>query len=870
MGSLRERILLIVAILPFGFSLALSTTVSTNNETGPHPEGSGYLAPVARTNTSKSAEETQHQFYVSLEQELGLPYDIVEKIDEYCKLLSEGTIDSLKTKDGLEALMGCVGSAIGNDDRAGLEPLIDKLQSFILSTNSLGSRGNPGIVVPEIRRTNLPPINGVTRTPVEPAEPQRITIGTQNNLTIPVAPGPVPPTKLLRPIPLKVKRKSDKTTNNPVVTSPDAKKKVIIALSPGARSYLYNHLVTESGLLLKDITKIVGECKLLSPETIETLQTPGGLKRFGDCVITAVGEGARQKLDNLIKKLPNLFLSIVLLAPHETPVNEIGIELLSQRLIVSRILEEDRPADNRVAVGIYTSDELTNFEGVRNNLGRLLVRIIPGLFGLTAVVKAPNIDGNITFLGDSADEVGIGRAAVNDILESARPIFTLDGFKKLAEAWGTEIGSPKYWEEFFVRYGLHKSTDAEINNIERNSAFKRVRSVNASLPMGLTETTMGALKNSELTSLSKAKVYGGVTVTCVFCHSTYIHKKYAPGVQNVFANLQRLTDDLVKVGASTGSISGYLINPKHNSIVTSAHTGNLFGARLYEFSESKKGLVSKPLNLLSAVPWLMTTNPVFDRTAPWYNFGIKVKNKVSFYYDGSADPEKTSVITPTLLPNYMGVGVSLEDTLNHLIASYEKPIQKYLATLQPPIYPGKVDNEKVLKGKSIYANECLRCHGLENYQGLLRDVGTDPNRKFSEEQVNYLNKVQGKAAFKVTGNYVAPPLQGIWVRAPYLHNGSVPTLKQLLSPVQERMACYVVTSDPREEDDYDYHNVGWNVEACPKNGSKYQTVLEQNPSKPVRIYDPKGGLGLSNQGHEHGVSLSDADKENLLEFLKTL
>jgi hypothetical protein len=46
--------------------------------------------------------------------------------------------------------------------------------------------------------------------------------------------------------------------------------------------------------------------------------------------------------------------------------------------------------------------------------------------------------------------------------------------------------------------------------------------------------------------------------------------------------------------------------------------------------------------------------------------------------------------------------------------------------------------------------------------------------------------VWSNGSFRSTGGYLCPPLDGIWARAPYLHNGSVPTLDALLGPVGDR------------------------------------------------------------------------------------
>lgn len=99
--------------------------------------------------------------------------------------------------------------------------------------------------------------------------------------------------------------------------------------------------------------------------------------------------------------------------------------------------------------------------------------------------------------------------------------------------------------------------------------------------------------------------------------------------------------------------------------------------------------------------------------------------------------------------------------------------------------------------------------------------------------------------------YVAQFLDGIWLRAPYLHNGSVPTLADLLTPAAERPQSFW-----RGYDVYDPGRVGFIVQgaAAERAGTHYDTTLRGN----------------GNQGHEFGTALPEADKAALLEYLKTL
>jgi hypothetical protein len=98
------------------------------------------------------------------------------------------------------------------------------------------------------------------------------------------------------------------------------------------------------------------------------------------------------------------------------------------------------------------------------------------------------------------------------------------------------------------------------------------------------------------------------------------------------------------------------------------------------------------------------------------------------------------------------------------------------------------------------------------------------------------------------------PLDGLWLRAPYLHNGSVPNLRELLEPSAKRSKVFY-----RGDDVYDPANVGFESNVPERDGRKffrYDTSVRGN----------------GNQGHEgkeYGTELSPADKNALLEYLKT-
>lgn len=114
------------------------------------------------------------------------------------------------------------------------------------------------------------------------------------------------------------------------------------------------------------------------------------------------------------------------------------------------------------------------------------------------------------------------------------------------------------------------------------------------------------------------------------------------------------------------------------------------------------------------------------------------------------------------------------------------------------------------------------------------------------------NLIAPAAPLPPKGAYESRVMQGIWAAAPYLHNGSVPTLAELLKPAAQRVRQFKIGPA------YDIVNVGLAVEQPQFNYTVTTTGCGDLNS------------GNSNCGHEFGTHLSDPEKKALLEYLKTL
>jgi len=193
-------------------------------------------------------------------------------------------------------------------------------------------------------------------------------------------------------------------------------------------------------------------------------------------------------------------------------------------------------------------------------------------------------------------------------------------------------------------------------------------------------------------------------------------------------------------------------------------------------------------------------------------------------------------------------------------------IEKWLEDLPAPPYPYVKDKVKSDKGSIVYRDHCAQCHGAngQNFAGDLvgkvtpiKEINTDPRRldSFSYEValnlgMPYAGEPYRFKHFKKTFGYANLPLDGLWLRAPYLHNGSVPTLRDLLNPPASRPQTFY-----RGYDVYDQEKVG------------FKSVREEHGWK-YFLFDTRVA-GNSNQGHEYGTNLTSDEKEQLVEYLKT-
>jgi hypothetical protein len=234
----------------------------------------------------------------------------------------------------------------------------------------------------------------------------------------------------------------------------------------------------------------------------------------------------------------------------------------------------------------------------------------------------------------------------------------------------------------------------------------------------------------------------------------------------------------------------------------------------------------------------------------------------------------TEIVTFFTVPT---MGMSPDEAEKRIPAV--RPVVRWLGTeYHAPPFPGRVDSVLAREGAHLFRARCESCHGVYG-EGMPRRLVSFPNRLVPQEQIGTDSTrwalirpdvVQrlGTTAFgrhmqvRRTRGYVSPILSGVWATAPYLHNGSVPTLWALLTP-GERPVRFLTGGHA-----LDYAALGVALERG--GDGVYRYPAGYTPWSTPQLFDTRLP-GKSNRGHERQVAgLSAAEKRALIEYLKTL
>lgn len=363
---------------------------------------------------------------------------------------------------------------------------------------------------------------------------------------------------------------------------------------------------------------------------------------------------------------------------------------------------------------------------------------------------------------------------------------------------------------------------------------------NGKLPMGLREG---------------ATIFGakGVAVDCLLCHGSSILGKSYVGLGNSSLDIQAVWEDFGKAGGGSGKL------PFTFSHVRGTSEAGSFAVYLLSFRKPDLALSFPPRDL--GLPKQLCE----DVPAWWL-----LKKKKTMYHTGTSHASSVRSLMQFMLTPENSL-----KTFEREEATF-RDIQAYLLTLEAPKYPFPIDRDLAHQGAKIFSKNCAACHGTYGERWTypnkiipLDIIGTDSERLtgFSLASGEHYNKSwfaregkEGLPAMKPEG-YQAPPLDGIWATAPYLHNGSVPTLNHLLH--SKTRPKVFTRSFKTDEASYDRTSIGWKVEVL-KSVPGDATAYERRG-----IYDTTLP-GRGNQGHTFGDDLTEEQRRAVIEYLKTL
>jgi cytochrome c553 len=255
---------------------------------------------------------------------------------------------------------------------------------------------------------------------------------------------------------------------------------------------------------------------------------------------------------------------------------------------------------------------------------------------------------------------------------------------------------------------------------------------------------------------------------------------------------------------------------------------------------------------------------------PLWDLKTVVTNKrgqYSLHWDGLNSDLRETAVSGAIGDgmDYQGY-VAARPTLDAIIEfiQLQKPPSSPFSSTRSADDPYHVDEAAVQQGRALYESHCAVCHepGGARFRTVIpaATIGTDRHRidMWTEAAKDrYTNYHEGDYnwgfhAFHKTNGYVATELTGLWLRGPYLHNGSVPTLRDLLAPPDQRPTQFY-----RGYDLIDAVNGGF-VSQPGTPAERYGTLYDTTTP------------GNGNAGHLYGTDLSDQDKQWLLAYLKTL
>lgn len=407
--------------------------------------------------------------------------------------------------------------------------------------------------------------------------------------------------------------------------------------------------------------------------------------------------------------------------------------------------------------------------------------------------------------------------------------WSVRGYKGVWKRWvdGPKEAPSDYAAAFAAYYGLHPAPYP-----------------NQGLPMGVREAP---------------GLFGkGLTTDCMLCHGGSILGHSYVGLGNASLDIQAFFEDLA---------AGEGLPPRTPHVFSHVRGTSEAGAM--------------------AVFLLSLRDPDLKLRKERLDFGLRddlcedvpawwlLKKKKTMYYTGGMDAQSVRSIMQFMLTplNARATFEREEPTFTDILA--------YIRGIEPPPYPLAIDRPLAARGETLFQANCARCHGTygehptyPNKVVAIDEIGTDRNRfdGISRAFGDHYNRswfaqagqgwLADEYAAHTTAGYQAPPLDGLWATAPYFHNGSAPTVYDVLNS-KARPAVFTRSYRTGMED-YDPVKLGWRVRVL---------TAKPDPAAPAyerrKVYDTRQP-GRGNGGHTYGDDLTEAERMAVIEYLKTL
>ncbi|WP_143735666.1 hypothetical protein [Microbulbifer mangrovi] len=466
---------------------------------------------------------------------------------------------------------------------------------------------------------------------------------------------------------------------------------------------------------------------------------------------------------------------------------------------------------------------------------------------------------------------------------------------------------------------------------------------------------------------------GRIGVTCHACHSGAIDGKPALGGGSPLADL----DLFLRDGLAQGYLASIatLANLAHTRGTNNASDVNL------AFIFPNEGFYTAR----DAIDLITSGSTASMDTPAWWNLGHRPVKFVDGMFPADA-PRIDQVFYTPIFGLFGEILGPLSDAGQKYMRDNGPPINAWIETLKAPKYPGNIDTALAEEGAVLFHEldmwaaernnpvrrpegngSCAGCHGAYapryvNDPTYLADpslegiaayivpqeiIGTDPVRWETNNEgmqragsVNFFGYPPTKGTDQDCGpqnqerlrgdrelGYLAPPLYGVWATAPYMHNGSIPNVWEILKPSEREPLWRRVSNDKLQNPWYNNGNVlmGYDTSLdsaydAEKMGWKYDTIACEwrsflNPSvSPYRTCDPNDkhatpmaqqvldGLysnliltwniffpptltmrqmedrkiyntllfSHGNEGHEFNSVLTDHERMAIIEYMKTL